>query len=360
MSAGKLKGIRFPGQYIQGPNAFNTLARETLKFADYCVALVDPGVFDILAPRTEAQFDGSAHIIRFSGECSLAELARIKTELNSANAGVIVGIGGGKALDTAKAAAEDAEVPVIVVPTAAASDAPCSALAVIYNSDGSVSHDRFLKHNPSLVLVDSAIIAQAPERLLAAGIGDGLATWYEAESCRLSGATNCMDLPGMPLAYQIASTCRDILFQHATQAMRECAQNTPGPALEAVIEANILLSGIGFESGGVASAHAIHHGLAELPAVHHALHGEKVAIGILAGLLIQKRAEEYQRVREFLALVGLPTRLSDIGLSAPSNNDLQQVAARACRPGEIIHNEPEQVTEAMVVAALSKLAAETA
>lgn len=131
----------------------------------------------------------------------------------------------------------------------------------------------------------------------------------------------------------------------------------PGPALERVVEANILLSGIGFESGGVAAAHAIHHGLCDLDDVHHHLHGEKVAIGVLAGLLLHGDHAEFRRVREFCRAVRLPVRLADIGIAQITPEKLRIVAERACRAGEIIHNEPMPVTPAMVVAALTDLEA---
>ena len=122
-----------------------------------------------------------------------------------------------------------------------------------------------------------------------------------------------------------------------------------------MVEANILLSGIGFESCGVAAVHAIHHGLCELHEVHHHLHGEKVTIGVLAALLMQGRQAEFLEIRDFCLRVRLPVRLSDIGIVDATDEKLARVAARACRPGEIMHNEPDPMTEAMVIAALKRL-----
>jgi glycerol dehydrogenase len=352
-----LRGARFPGRYLQGPGAINQTASEAAAFATVALVLLDGGVFDLFAPRLRDLFDGAvkAEILRFGGESSEAAIAEVTARLARSGAGVVIGVGGGKALDTAKAAAFRAGLPLIIVPTIAASDAPCSALSVIYNEDGSVDRDLFLPRNPDLVLVDTAIIAQAPPRFLAAGIGDALATWYEAESCRKSGAKNCLGLPGLPVAYAIARECREAVLTFGREALAECDTCRPGPAIERVVEANILLSGLGFESGGVAAAHAIHHGLTELEEVHHALHGEKVAIGILAGLLLNGESEEFDRIRRFLAEVRLPVSLADIGIVEVNEEKLQRVARRACRAGEIIHNEPFAVTEAMVVKALRTL-----
>lgn len=360
MSAGRatLSGVRFPGRYLQGPGALSRLGAEIAGFAPGAPALVlvDRGVHDLISTDlTAALGDADALVLQHAGECSEAAIGEAAAAARGKDAGVLVGIGGGKALDTAKAAAHEAGLPVVVVPTIAASDAPCSALAVVYHDDGTVAYDRFLPRNPDLVLADTALIARAPARFLAAGIGDALATFYEAEACRRSGAANCLGMPGLPLAYEIARFCRDSIFDHGATALAECDADTVGPAMERVVEANILLSGIGFQSGGVAAAHAIHHGLTELDEVHGYLHGEKVAIGVLAGLLIQGDEAEFARVRAFCAEVRLPVRLGDIGLVAATDADLLRIAERACRPGEIIHNEPMPVTPQMVVAALARL-----
>lgn len=353
-----LKGARFPGRYIQGRGAIAHLGREAASLGDKAIVLVDNGIFDLLKDDVAFAFAGgpAVEIVRHGGECSERAIAALAASARAAGASVVVGAGGGKALDTAKAAARDLALPVLIFPTIAASDAPCSALAVVYNEDGRVAYDTFLPSNPDLVLVDTALIARAPARFLAAGIGDALATWYEAESCHRSGAFNCMKMRGVPLAYEIARFCRDTIFEFGAAALAECDAKQAGEALERVVEANILLSGIGFESGGVAAAHAIHHGLCELDGVHHHLHGEKVAIGVLAGLLIHGLQEEFEKVRAFCRSVRLPTRLGDIGIAEVTAETLAIVAQRACRAGEIIHNEPVPVTEEMVIAALRKLA----
>jgi len=356
-SLGIARGARFPGRYIQAAGAIEMLGKEAAVFGRRAAVLVDRGIYDMLEGALSMALQGNveAQLIRHGGECSESEIAALSASARAGAGDVIIGVGGGKALDTAKAAARDLGLPVIIFPTIAASDAPCSALAVVYNDDGTVAYDTFLPRNPDLVLVDTALIAKAPARFLAAGIGDALATFYEADSCRRSGASNCMKMPGVSLAFEVAGTCRETIFEFGPAAIAACDAGEVSSALERVVEANILLSGIGFESGGVAAAHAIHHGLCELEEVHHHLHGEKVAIGVLAGLKLHGQDEEFRRVREFCQLVRLPTRLADIGIVDASEEKLAIVAKRACRPGEIIHNEPIPVTEGMVVAALKAL-----
>lgn len=348
-------GARFPGRYLQGPGLLERLGAEAAGFGDSAICVLDRSVFGMLEGRISSGFgpNVSLDLIEHRGECSETEIARIK-ELGRGKK-LVIGAGGGKALDTAKAVAHQLGVPIIVIPTIAASDAPCSALAVIYNEDGSVDYDLFLPRNPDLVMVDTDVIASAPSRFLAAGIGDALATWSEAESCRLSGADNCMETKGAPLAYEVARFCRETVLEFGAAALVECDGGKTGPALERIVEANVLLSGIGFESGGVAAAHAIHHGLCELPDVHHHLHGEKVAIGVLAGALLHENRAEFEIIERFCKSVRLPTKLLDIGIEDATGEKLEIVANRACRAGEIIHNEPIAITPGMVVSALQHL-----
>lgn len=353
----RVTGARFPGRYIQAAGLLSRLGEEAKPLGKNALILLD----NFLATRLEDPVRAgmaplAGEILVHGGECSDAEIARAVEAGRAMGVDLVIGIGGGKALDTAKAVAfRLGGLPTVIVPTIAASDAPCSALAVVYREDHTVDYDYFLPRNPDLVLVDTQIVAEAPSRFLAAGIGDALATWYEAESSRLADAPNCWGTHGSPLAFEIARFCRDTIFANGPEALVECDANTAGPAFEKVVEANILLSGAGFESGGVAGAHAIHHGLCELPDVHHHLHGEKVAIGVLATLLIHGQRDEFEKVRAFCASVRLPVRLSDIGITEVTEEKLRRVGTRACRPGEIMENEPIRVTPDMVVAALREL-----
>jgi glycerol dehydrogenase len=268
-------------------------------------------------------------------------------------------MGGGKTIDTAKAVAGALKVPVAVAPTIASTDAPCSAESVIYTPDGRVKRYLFHTRNPDLVILDTHVVAQAPSRFLVSGMGDALATWFEAESCRQKYAPNVTGDLGSRTAYALARLCYDTLLEYGLTAKLSCEAHVVTPALEHIVEANTLLSGLGFESGGLAAAHAIHNGLTVLPQVHHCYHGEKVAIGVLASLfLTDKPSKLIDEVYGFCEEVGLPTTLADIGLAGVSDDDLMKVAAKATVKGETIHNEPMAVTAETVVAALKMADAE--
>ncbi len=354
-----MRSIRFPARYYQSSGLINQLGTYIKSFGNKGYILIDASVANPLKPvikQALSNAQAEAAIDIHQGQCSRREVQRCKTIFEDKQADVIVAIGGGKAIDTAKLVAEQSGSALIVMPSIASSDAPCSALSVVYGEDDKVECDVFLKRSPELILVDTDIILNAPPRFLAAGIGDALATFYEAESCRQSKANNCLKTAGAFLAYDIAKSCRDTILAYGKQAMQDVKNKQNSEAFERIVEANILSSCIGFESGGVATAHAIHHGLCELEDVHNALHGEKVAIGVLVSLLMTNQTAEYQKIRDFCLSVDLPTQLSDIGIMNITEAKLKAVAQRACREGEIIHNEPFKVSENMVLEALQRLA----
>ncbi len=345
----------FPGRYVQGYDALQSLGDEMARFGSRAVLLVDPFVFEqVLSgflPAVQAKLD--VQVEKFTGECSDEEIERLSVLARSAKAEMVVGVGGGKTLDTAKAVAYTLKVPVLIAPTIASTDAPCSALSVIYTPSGEFKRYLLLPSNPNVVLVDTKVVTQAPARFLVSGMGDALATWFEAESCKIKYAGNMTGKIGSMTAYALAELCYETLLTYGEQAKAACDAHISTPALEKVVEANTLLSGLGFESGGLAAAHAIHNGLTALAPTHHYFHGEKVAIGTLASLFLTgKEPEVIDEVYSFCEAVGLPTTLAEIGLEGASDADLMLAAEKACAAGETIYNELVPITPLAVFQAL--------
>ncbi|MCB8927147.1 MAG: glycerol dehydrogenase [Ardenticatenaceae bacterium] len=351
----------FPGRYIQGYEATKRLGKEAARFGDTAFLIVDPFVNESLLPRFQADVEKEVSIVveSFNSECSDEEIARLGELVKAAGAKVIVGIGGGKALDTAKGTAHSLGLPVIIVPTIASTDAPTSALSVIYTPEGVFKRYLILPKNPDVVLVDTRIVAEAPVRFLVAGIGDALSTWFEADACERSYAGNMTGDVGSMTARRLARFCYETILEYGTAAVASCQAKAVTPALERVIEANTLLSGLGFESGGLSSCHAVHNGLTALEQTHHYWHGEKVAIGVVTSLfLTDKPAALIDEVYTFCEAVGLPTTLAEIGLENVTDEELMVVANRACAEGETIYNESIPVTPQTVFAALKAANAE--
>jgi glycerol dehydrogenase len=347
-----------PSRYTQGKNATDALGTEMagLGLGGPALIVASRSPIRLLSEtwrRTFAEAGMAYAVQEFGGECSLAEIGRIKQAARHNKSRVVVGAGGGKVLDAARAAAADLDLPVVNCPTVASSDAPCSALSVIYSDDGIVEGSRFYRKNPDLVLVDTQVIASSPPRLLVAGMGDALATWFEAKTCVDGHVKNMRGGLSTQGALALAKLCYRTLLADGADALRAVQARVVTPALERLVEANTLLSGLGFESSGLAAAHAIHNGLTTAPATHEYLHGEKVAFGLLAQLVLEGQPRSVlRRVLGFATEVGLPITLAEIGLTELPREQLHRIAIRATVEGETIHNEPFEVRPDMVADAI--------
>jgi glycerol dehydrogenase len=345
----------FPGRYTQGEGAIHELGTELKRLGTRGFAICTSQAFQHVLPQVEAEVNKCIAFAaeHFGGECSREEIRRLTDKARAFACDIIIGIGGGKSLDAAKVVAYNLGVPVAMVPTIASTDAPCSAVAIIYSPDGVFDQVMLLPRNPALVLVDTAIIAHAPVRFLIAGMGDALATWFEAESCQISQANNVAGGKGSMTAYALARLCYTTLLENGPAAVEACSKKTITPELEKIIEANTLLSGIGFESGGLATAHSIHNGFTVLAGAHATYHGEKVAFGTLASLfLMEKPQETINEVYSFCKATGLPTKLSDLRLYNLTDDELRKVAEKTCANGESVYNEPRQITPHQVLMAI--------
>ena len=292
-------------------------------------------------------------VFYFGGECSIPEIERVKAEALRQQARVIVGAGGGKTLDTARAAAADLNLSVVSCPTVASSDAPCSALSIIYTNEGVFREIRLFRRNPDLVLVDTQVIARSPARLLVAGMGDALSTWFEAKTCVAGRVRNMRGGASTRSALALAELCYRTLLEDGADALAALRTKSVTPALERIVEANTLLSGLGFESSGLAAAHAVHNGLTAVPETRPYLHGEKVAFGVLVQLVLEGQPHSViEEVLRFSTSVGLPITLAEIGLERMTPEMLDSIALRSTATGETIHNEPFEVTPEMVADAI--------
>lgn len=353
-----LKVFCAPARYTQGPGATRQLGQEIANLGLRGPALIVAGrsAIRLLEDAWKSTFAETAtpfEIFPFAGECTAAEITRGGEAVRRINAQVVIGAGGGKVLDAARAIAADANLPIVNCPTIASSDAPCSALSVIYTAAGTVETYRIYRRNPDLVLVDTSVIAQSPARLLVAGMGDALATWFEANVCVEGGVKNMRGGASTRSALALAELCYKTLLADGVAAIQALQTRQPNDALERLVEANTLLSGLGFESSGLAAAHAIHNGLTTAHGTHDYMHGEKVAFGLLTQLMLESQPQAtVNEVIAFSKSVGLPTTFAEIGIANPSDELLQTIATRSTIPGETIHNEPMPVTPAMVVEAM--------
>ena len=360
------KAFICPTKYVQGEDELLNLGYFVKTFGKKALLIAhkdDIARVQDKLDKTAAQYKVEFIPANFNGECSRQEVARLQEMAKANKCACTIGLGGGKAIDTAKCVAKGEAL--IICPTIAATDAPTSHSAVLYTPDGAFDDYAYFKQSPSVILIDTSVIAKAPVRFLVSGMGDALSTYFEARAnvqsfCDVNAGLPCgadrkkgtLLARGTNAAFALATLCYQTLLSDGYKAKLACESNVVTPALENIIETNILLSGLGFESGGLAAAHAIHDGLTVLEETHKYFHGEKVAFGTICQLVLENASdEEINTVIGFCLEVGLPVCLEDIGVHDIGDR-LMEVAEKACIPDESIHFMPFPVTVESVAAAI--------
>ena len=345
-----------PQRYIQGPGVISSIGRY--------IGIINVKRAAILASRRAIVAEGarvteslhSNHIESvdciFDGECSLPEIEKHVAALKDENIDCLIAVGGGKPVDAGKSIAWRLDIPVVIVPTLASNDAPCSALSVLYTPEGASDVVEFYPTSPTLVVIDTDIVADANERYLVAGMGDAMATWYETRIClnNLDARTPLGARPTIA-ACAMAEICAHTLFEHGEAAAKSVVVNQNGTALEKVVEANTLLSGIGFESGGLALAHPMALAYTQIDELHtNYLHGEMVAMGTMVQLAMEQSGDA-KKVAQFFARVGLPIHLGQFSMSPQDTNKLDIIIESAMANANS-HQMPMVVTEDLLLRAI--------
>ncbi len=289
----------------------------------------------------------------YTPDCSENSLEILRNKAQIHDADLIVGIGGGKALDTAKLVAHQLQIPCVTIPTSAATCAAWTALSNVYSNEGAFLYDVALDKCPDLLILDYELIQTAPQNTLVAGIGDAIAKWYEA-----SVSSGSSEQTLIIAAVQQARVLRDILLQKSVAAL----QSPGSEAWREVVDATVLLAGVIGGIGGAecrtVAAHAVHNGLTHVCG-RGSIHGEKVAYGILVQLRLEEMvlsnqlaAAARQQLLKFYAEIGLPQNLDDLGLGNITLKQLQKAAEFALQPNSDIHRLPFKVAIEQLMAAM--------
>ena len=353
MQGSTTRAFGCPQKYIQGPGELRSLPGYAAALGKKPLFVLDSGVYELFFPKIKAAFDAKEmpfEVWRYQGESCPENIEAGKDACQRLGCDLIVGFGGGKCIDTSKFISDDLDLPRIIMPTSASTDAPTAGLSVLYSKEGVHLKSVKLKRPSELVLIDSEIIAAAPARLFSAGIGDALATYFEALA---NDATQGKNFIGQGYvmcraAMAIARECYEILMADGESALMAVKENVLTQAVENVIEANTLLSGLGFENSGCAGAHGIHSGFSEIESAHQYLHGEKVAFGLLCQLVLENAPKELiDRIVRFEMAVDLPVCLAQINIE-PSEENLNIIADHVINHNVLINNEPHIVNEDVI------------
>jgi len=346
-----------PRKYVQGRGVLKEAGTYVGILGKKAMVLWDSVVKGIVGDTLLASL-GRAGVevvdVDFQGESSHEEVDRVTQLARENGVEVMLGVGGGKTLDTAKAAAAAAELKMVTVPTIASTDTPTSSATVWYDDQGNCTGFECWKCNPDCVLVDSQVIAGGPVRAFTSGMGDALSTWVEAEAAYKTRAVNLGGGVSTMAAMALARLCYNTLMEHGLEAKRAVENHAVTPAVEKVIEANVLLSGLGFESGGLATAHMIGNILSSFPECKDLMHGEKVAFGIISQLCLDDEfdTEEMYDIVDFEIAIGLPVTFAELGFEQITPEQLKTIGEICAGEGSLCANHPFEVTAEGVIDAM--------
>lgn len=336
---GRLRAMREPLKYVQGRDALKKFYDEMGYMGKRWLFICSRSGYKACHDKIEESFGDRDDYRRyevFGGVSSKSEIAKMQKIVEEDKIDAVVGCGGGSAVDTAKATAYYTGKHIVIVPTVAATDAPCTGLSVIYNDDHSFDKYLFYPTNPDAVMVDTSVIANAPVHFLISGMGDALGTYFEG---RASIRTESASLEGTGITragMALARLCYETLRAYGKQAVEACKAHAVTPALENIVEANVYLSGVGADNVNCAAAHSFYNGVTSL-GIKHADHGDCVAFGTLVQLVLEGASnEEFEDIQGFCLEVGLPVTLEQIGVTTAEQ--IRTIAENACVPGETIHN----------------------
>lgn len=350
-----LKLMRSPLKYVQGADALSEFYEITKDMGTSFLFICSRSGEKACRPKIEKSCKGKdvkLHFEVFGGISSVSEIEKMRKIVRDEHIDVVAGVGGGSAIDTAKPTAFYEKKKMISIPTVCATDAPCTGLSVLYNDDHTFKNYIFYPTDPDAVIVDSTIIASAPPRFLVSGMGDALGTYFEARMCEKAKAPSLENGGITASAMALCHLCYETLLEHGPKALVAVENKMLTPDVEAIIEANTYLSGVGADNGGLATAHSVYNGFTALPELT-AMHGEVVAFGTLVQLILESaESDEFFEVMDFCTAVGLPVTLEQMGVT--KRESVMIAAKKACAKGESIHNmigdvSPEQLFQAIMV-----------
>ncbi len=355
--------IVFPGKYIQGRGVIAELPSYIQQYGGRGLIISTRSMLQVMQ-GIAAQCNSVVE--QLQGDCCRQEIDRLKAVGQKVGATIVIGVGGGRPMDTARVVADELELPCVTCPTVASSDAACAFLSIVNGpkDNPGVEEFHFCRQNPNLVLADEELIMQAPARYLTMGMADALSTWFEAESCEKSGALSYTGGGRTLTAMAVARLCYDTILRYGRDAYKAAKEKKFTPAFSKVVEANILTSGCGFGGCGLATAHGVATAFEIVPNDDHTevQHGEVVAFGILVGLMINRKpAAEIEEIYSLFYDLDLPITFAQLGYQNMQGEKLDHMARVASRSGNasfpkesFVYNEPVEVNFSIVRAAMTE------
>ena len=314
-------GLRIaPGCYAVGDGLSNRLDDYLGERPGISSATVLAGETALSAARDgiERSLDAAGvefTVATFDGECSAVAVEEYRDRLEAGDPDLLLGVGGGKALDTAKLVAEG-RCPVATVPTVASTCAAWTALSVLYEADGSYVGPVGLSRCPDWVFLDTRIVAEAPARLLASGVMDATAKYFETTHIP-PGATSEPARWGIAAARE---SCHSRLREDGLEAVERCERDELTGTVSDVVEASVagpgVTAGLLGEQPHLLLGHLLAYSLLDYEGVKgRSYHGERVAFGVLVfELLAGENRDAVAELKAWYEALGIELTLERLGV----------------------------------------------
>ena len=347
-----------PKQYLQNQGVFLETGIRVKDYGRCPMVLADERVLSIIRQPIETNLLKerlSPKFVRFGEESSYREIDRLIQLARQKEVDFILGAGGGKALDVSRIVAGRLGLPLITLATSASTCSAASSVALIY--ENGMRRETFSGKSPECVLVDTDVIARAPFHLLAAGMADALAKWYEGKP--IYDQIVCPDA-ATQAAMNLSTQIKETIFAFALEAKTDVERQQSSEALERIVEANILITALVSSLGGqrlrAAVAHGLLYGLGLNAYGTHRLHGEIIAFGVLVQLSLEKKDDELQLLLPLFSNLELPLSLSDFGRDVEDGLIVEGVT-RACEKDKFVHNMPFPVAPKALLESIQRTTA---
>lgn len=333
-----------PGKYVSGYDNIDKLGMETAKLGKKALVIVDKTTEKVGAKGIEALRSAldTVELVHFVGECSFEEIARLVKIVEEKALDCVVGLGGGKVMDTTKAVGYDSKTKIITVPTVAATCASWASHSVIYTPEGINDSYYPIYKNSDLLFFDKKICFEAPARYTISGMVDTLAKWIETKSF-IGGVKN--KNTALESAVFFAKKCYDEILDLGEDVIKDIKAGNYTDRVDKILEHNIftagLVGGIGGEACRAVAAHAVNNGLTAIPRCYFgSLHGEVVGFGNLVQLVLDGDESEAKKIAEFYRKIGAPATLADLGFKDLTEEELEKIINKAMYKGDTMWNLP--------------------
>ncbi|MFC7776551.1 iron-containing alcohol dehydrogenase family protein [Pantoea sp. GCM10028869] len=351
------QNLVFPARVLRGAGVINQLGAICAGLGQRALLIGGHQALQAVEAQVRAQLLAANVTLLaqewFGGETSINQINRLAAMASELHAEVLIGVGGGKSLDTVKAVGAQIGVPVITLPTIAATCSAVTPLSIRYDDNGNFFDIFPLPQAPAAVIIDSELLAKAPARWLAAGLGDTLAKWYEfrAVSARHPAREgNALS----SLAH--SQICYNVIGEHGPAAYAAVLRGESSASLDQVLDAIFTWAGLtSLMSNGAhaAASHAIYEGFTFCDKTREFGHGLLVGFGNLCLLALENRTDE--EVLDEMRLArdcGVPLTLSEI--AELDESELALIMSESVHAPDM-ENMAETVTEARLLAAIARI-----